>query len=84
MTPETPDPQTPDEFVPDPRVVRELGITAMTLWRYDQDPDLDFPPAIKIRNKNYRSRNMLEAWKTRMLARAMTQRADRPRKTAAA
>jgi hypothetical protein len=27
-----------DEFVPDPKVCKEFGITAMTLWRWDHDP----------------------------------------------
>ena len=61
-----------DELVPDPQVGRELGITSMTLWRWDHDPDLEFPPAIKIRNRNFRSRNLLEAWKAKMLRRATT------------
>jgi predicted DNA-binding transcriptional regulator AlpA len=76
-----------DEFVPDPQVARELGVSLMTLWRYDHDPDLNFPPAVKIRNKNYRSRLALEAWKETMVKRALQQRAERPpreRKTKAA
>jgi predicted DNA-binding transcriptional regulator AlpA len=67
-----------DQFVPDAQVARELGITLMTLWRYDHDESLNFPPPIKIRNKNYRSRLALEAWKQDMLKRALEQRADRP------
>ena len=65
----------PDEFVPDPRVAEELGTTLMGLWRYTHDPELGFPPAIKIRNRNYRSRQALEAWKQTMLARATRERA---------
>ena len=26
-----------DELVPDSKVIRELGITAMSLWRWDRD-----------------------------------------------
>src|SRR5271165_2933650 len=29
-----------DAFVPDPQVIRELGITAMSLWRWDRDQTL--------------------------------------------
>jgi hypothetical protein len=29
-----------DELVPDPQVIRELGITAMSLWRWDRDATL--------------------------------------------
>jgi hypothetical protein len=37
------------ELVPDPQVCREFQITSMTLWRWDHDPDLKFPPPIRIR-----------------------------------
>jgi predicted DNA-binding transcriptional regulator AlpA len=56
-----------DHFVPDPEVWSELGVTAMTGYRYTRDPNLNFPPPIKIRNRNFRSRRLLEAWKERML-----------------
>jgi hypothetical protein len=62
------DPNAPiDEWVPDPKVWRELHVTPMTGWRYTHDPDLDFPPPIKIRGRNFRSRRQLEAFKARML-----------------
>ena len=38
-----------DEFVPDPKVCKEFGITAMKLLRWDQDPQPNFPPPVKIR-----------------------------------
>jgi hypothetical protein len=56
-------PDGPDEFVPDTNVCREFGITAMTLWRWDHDERLRFPPAIKIRRRNFRSRRALEEFK---------------------
>ena len=64
----------PDNLVPDPAVCVEFGVTAMTLWRWTRDPDLDFPPAIAIRNRNFRSRNQLEAFKARMLSKAIRHR----------
>jgi hypothetical protein len=68
----------PDEHVPDPQVARELGVTLMTLWRYTHDPNLGFPPPIKLRNRNFRSRRMLEEFKERMLRSAIAQpRPDR-------
>lgn len=67
-------PPEPDQLVPDPVVCKEIGVTSMTLWRYDHDPELNFPAAIKIRSRNFRSRRLLEAWKTRMLRRAIEQR----------
>jgi hypothetical protein len=36
-------PEKPDELVPDPKVAAEFGVTPMTLWRWDNDPALDFP-----------------------------------------
>jgi hypothetical protein len=63
-----------DQLVPDPVVWKELGVTPMTLWRYTHDPELDFPPPIKIRNRNFRSRLLLEAFKSRMLRLAIEAR----------
>ncbi len=68
-----------DELVPDPQVWREFGVSETTGWRWDHDPELGFPPAIKIRNRNYRSRRQLEEFKGRMLKRALT---ARPREAA--
>jgi hypothetical protein len=63
-----------DEFVPDPQIQREFGVSAMTLWRWDRDPALMFPPAVKIRGRNFRSRRQLEEFKQRMLAAAVRRR----------
>jgi hypothetical protein len=64
----------PDHLVPDPVVWRELGVTSMTGYRWSRDPTLDFPPAIKIKNRNFRSRRMLEAFKARLLRQAIAAR----------
>lgn len=64
--------ERPDELVPDPVVWRELGITSMTGWRYTHDVDLNFPPPIKIRTRNFRSRRQLEKFKARLLREAMS------------
>jgi hypothetical protein len=63
-----------DNLIPDPVVCAEFGVTAMTLWRWTRDPDLNFPPAIAIRNRNFRSRKQLEAFKARMLSKAIRHR----------
>ena len=46
-----------EELVPDPQVVREFGITAMSLWRWDRDQTLiartvaaDHQHSIRCRN----------------------------------
>jgi hypothetical protein len=66
--------EPPDEFVPDPTVCREFGITAMTLWRWSNDPELGFPPRVEIRKRNFRSRRALEAFKNRLMRSAISQR----------
>jgi predicted DNA-binding transcriptional regulator AlpA len=60
-----------DTFVPDPQVWKELGISSMTGWRWQRDPDLNFPPRIQIRGRNFRSRKQLERWKAEMLRRSI-------------
>ncbi len=55
-----------DEFVPDTQVIKEFGIATMTLWRWDRDPKLGFPPPITIRLRKFRSRLALEEFKARM------------------
>jgi hypothetical protein len=66
---------SPDTLVPDPVVWAEFGVTEMTGHRWDQDPTLGFPPKIKIRRHNYRSRRALEEFKERMVAQAIKARA---------
>jgi len=60
-----------DQLVPDPEVWKEFGVTSMTLYRWTNDRDLGFPPVIKIRQRNFRSRRALEAFKQRLIARAL-------------
>ena len=69
----------PDELVPDPIVCREFNISAMTLWRWDHDPELaalGLPPPVVIRKRKFRVRRQLESFKQRMLRRAIEQRAE--------
>jgi|1185.fasta_scaffold36600_2 hypothetical protein len=63
---------TPDEFVPDPQVRRELNINPMRLHRWERDPRLNFPPKIKIRGHNFRSRKAVEDFKQRMISVAIS------------
>jgi hypothetical protein len=64
-----------DTLVPDPQVWAEFNICPMTGWRWTRDPELDFPQPIKIRNRCYRSRRQIEAFKERMLRKAIAARA---------
>src|SRR5262245_7968798 len=67
----------PDTFVPDAQVRAEFGnITAMTLFRWDHNPELGFPPPIDIAGRKYRSRRMLEAFKQRALRTAIAAMSD--------
>ena len=62
-----PDPH-PRELVPDPIMRREFNVSPMTVWRWDRSPSLGFPKAIVIRQRKYRLRHELEAFKTRLIA----------------
>ena len=72
--PQSPEQFTPDNLVPDPTVWREFGVTSMTGHRWSRDPGLDFPPAIKINGRNFRSRRALEEFKERMLRKSLADR----------
>ncbi len=63
-----------DSLVPDSVVWRELGISSMTGWRWTRDPNLQFPAAIQIRKRNFRSRRAIEEFKAKMMRAAITQR----------
>jgi hypothetical protein len=77
-----------DQFVPDAQVALELGITAMTIWRWDNDPKiapemeaLGWPPAMKAgqrkQSRKSRSRQQLEAFKANLMRRAIAERQSR-------
>jgi hypothetical protein len=63
-----------DTFVPEARVREEFDVTAMTLHRWDRDPDLGFPPPIAIRGRKYRSRKQLQEFKERQIKLAIANR----------
>jgi hypothetical protein len=78
------DDSEPDALVPDPVVIKEFAISAMTLWRWDRDPNLiaaGWPPPIYIRLRKFRVRRQLEGFKAEMLRRAIAER-DKPPTTA--
>src|ERR1700723_1890027 len=75
---ETRDTPSHDTLVPDPQVQKEFGVTAMSIWRWDRDPELiklGWPPPIRIRSRKFRSRIALENFKRVMARRAIDQRA---------
>jgi hypothetical protein len=61
------DDASPRELVPDPVMRCEFGVSSMTIFRWDADPTLGFPRAVVIRNKKYRFRDELEAFKANLV-----------------
>jgi hypothetical protein len=58
---------------------RVFGVTTMTMWRWDRDEAkaaLGWPPKIKNGDRNYRSRNRLDAFKQNLIKAALTARAQ--------
>jgi hypothetical protein len=60
-----------DQLVPDRKARTEFDVSAMTFHRWSRDSKMQFPPAIKINGRNYRSRLTLEEFKQRLLAQAL-------------
>jgi hypothetical protein len=76
-----------DQLIPDPRVCVELGVTAMTLWRWDRNPELialGWALAVYINKRKYRSRRQLERFKAAMMRRGIENRDRAGRKKATA
>ena len=62
----------PQILVPDPQVWKEFGVSSMTLFRWSRNPKLNFPPAVKINGRNFRSRRLIEDFKARLLREAIS------------
>jgi hypothetical protein len=67
-----------EEFVPNAQACRELGITEMTAWRWDNVPGAapqGWPIKIKrgekLQSRTYRLRSELEACKANLLRQAV-------------
>jgi hypothetical protein len=69
-----------NDLVPDPQIAKELSVSLMTIWRWDQDPELaelGWPPPIYIRKRKYRPRKQFEKFKGALLRRAIHTRGQR-------
>jgi hypothetical protein len=64
----------PNQLVGDPVVAKEFGVSLMTLFRWSADPGLEFPPIVKIRGRNFRSRRQLEEFKENLIRKALMER----------
>lgn len=54
-----------NQLIPDHVVARRYGVHATTIWRWDRDPDLNFPKPIRIRGRKYRCAAELEEFDAR-------------------
>jgi len=61
-------------LIPDSEVCRRYGVVPYTLWRWDHDPQSDFPRAIRINGRKYRVEDELDQFDARRTA----ERDDRP------
>ena len=52
-------------YLPDPQVCRRYGVCAMTLWRWDHDPEMNFPKPMRILTRSYRDEEELVAWEAK-------------------
>jgi predicted DNA-binding transcriptional regulator AlpA len=55
-------------LIPDSQVCRRYGIVAYTLWRWDHDPDSDFPKPLRINKRKYRVEDELDEFDARRAA----------------
>src|SRR5829696_1817488 len=54
------------------------NISAMTLWRWERDPRLNYPPPIEINGRKYRSLRALEEWERQRAAESVLSRTEDP------
>lgn len=55
------------DLVPDPVIAKQLGVTLMTIYRWDHSPNVGFPKAVKINTRNYRVASELTAWRDKLV-----------------
>jgi hypothetical protein len=73
---------SPDDLLPDLKVAERYQVTLRTVHRWDEDPELDFPKPLWIRNRKYRRVKELERWERKRVAdKAGSERNRRPQKT---
>jgi DNA-binding transcriptional MerR regulator len=51
-----------DELIPDPKVAKRFNVHPITIRRWEENPKLGFPEAVRINNRKYRRRRELVAW----------------------
>lgn len=72
-------------LIPDPEVWKRYGVCSMTIWRWDHNPELNFPKPVRINRRKYRYEDELEVWeRSRVASTAMQsgpRREAQPRST---
>jgi predicted DNA-binding transcriptional regulator AlpA len=70
--------EEPEQFLPDcPNVCAKYDITRGTLYRWDHDPNLNFPPKVMIRGRGHRSRRMLDDFDQRLVREAIARKSEK-------
>jgi hypothetical protein len=63
VTTKKPQPIKKPRRIPDGEVARDrYNVSLMTIWRWDHDPDLNFPKPYRIRGRKYRDEAELDAF----------------------
>ena len=55
-------------LIPDSEVCRRYGVVPFTLWRWDRDPELNFPRPARINGRKYRFEHELDEFDARRAA----------------
>jgi hypothetical protein len=55
-------------LIPDSKVCQRYGVVPYTLWRWDHDPDSDFPGPVRINGRKYRVEEELDQFDARRAA----------------
>jgi hypothetical protein len=50
------------KYIPDSKVAERYRVHPCTVDRWEKDPTLNFPKALKIRNRKYRDEAELDSW----------------------
>jgi hypothetical protein len=70
------------DLLPDPLVAARYRVTPRTIYRWDQQSDLDFPRPIVIHGRKYRRVKELESWERKRVAdKVGSECSRRPQKT---
>jgi hypothetical protein len=57
------------------QLARHFGVSAMTIWRWKRDPDLDFPDASVINGIEFNDVDAIDEWmRTRLVVKNKTKK----------